>query len=57
MYGVVGSWASFIELLRNYWGYELFDPDAPLYKLAYQFMRHIFNDQLNPITVGSAPTG
>jgi len=46
----------FIELARNrdYYGYEIWSEDAPLYKKAYQFMKHVGSDQLNPITVSGA---
>jgi hypothetical protein len=46
----------FIEFARNrdYWGYQIWSEDAPLYKQAWQFMKHVTGTQLNPITVGGA---
>lgn len=46
----------FIEFARNrdYWGYQIWSEDAPLYKQAWQFMKHVTGTQMNPITVGGA---
>ncbi len=46
----------FRELAENkdYWGYEIWDENAPLYKQAAQFAQHILSDQLSPITISGA---
>jgi hypothetical protein len=45
-----------IELARNqnYYGQQIFDPDAPAYKQMQQFFSHIAREQLSPITMSGA---
>ena len=44
--------APFVEMFtnRDYWGYEIFDENAPAYKKALQFGEFLLTDQLLPIT-------
>jgi hypothetical protein len=46
----------FVEMAENrdYWGYEIWDTNAPLYKQAEQFAWHILKDQLTPMTSSGA---
>lgn len=47
--------APFAELLHNrdYWGNEIWSPNAPLYVKAQQYLTHLFGEQL-PIAVAGA---
>ena len=39
---------------RNYFGYQIYDDNAPGWKKAYQFGQHILNEQLNPMSISGA---
>lgn len=48
--------APFVEMgtNRNYFGYQIYDENAPGYMKAYQFGKHILNEQLNPMSIAGA---
>ena len=48
--------APFAEMAsnRNYFGYQIFDENAPFFKQAQQFGSHILNEQLNPMSISGA---
>jgi len=39
---------------RDYYGYNIFDPQAPAYKQAWQVFKHVATDSLSPITIAGA---
>lgn len=45
-----------IELMRNqnYYGQQIFDPDAPAYQQMQQFFSHVAREQISPITMSGA---
>jgi hypothetical protein len=48
--------APFIEMAtnRDYFGYQIFDPNAPGFKQAYQFGKNLLTEQLNPMAISGA---
>lgn len=46
----------FIEMGQNkdYFGNQIYDENAPFFKQAYQFGKHLVSDQLNPMSVAGA---
>ncbi len=48
--------APFVEMgtNRNYYGYQIYDENAPGFKQAYQFGKHLFTEQLSPMSITGA---
>jgi hypothetical protein len=48
--------APFVEMAtnRDYFGYQIYDENAPGFKQAYQLGSHILGDQLNPMSITGA---
>jgi hypothetical protein len=42
---------------RSYWGYDIWDPNAPLWKQAWQAVKHIVGEQTHPMSVSGAQRG
>ena len=39
---------------RNYFGYQIYDPNAPGYEQAYQFGKNLLNEQFNPMSIAGS---
>jgi hypothetical protein len=46
----------FTELMRNrdYYGYNIWDENAPAYQQVWQALKHLYGDQLNPMSISGA---